>query len=164
MCRSLNDFLVVKISEEMMKHWVWNGILCHMALLGFNSFNPRHQYVYSSYCSLYISKEADKENLCNSQQPARSCRDRNYDSRYNLLWFFWLTISSRPLINKITPWLRITWRIRDLISLALFAFPFSIARASLFSYWLHNYGKERVKITAMQDDSTLFTALQEIWT
>ena len=28
----------------------------------------QHQYAYSPYCSLYISKEADKENLCNNQE------------------------------------------------------------------------------------------------
>ena len=30
--------------------------------------NNFHQYVYSPYYSLYISKEADKENLFNNQE------------------------------------------------------------------------------------------------
>ena len=30
--------------------------------------NPKHQYAYSPYCSLYISKEADKENLFHNQE------------------------------------------------------------------------------------------------
>ena len=31
-------------------------------------FTPLHQYAYSPYCSPYISKEADKENLFHNQE------------------------------------------------------------------------------------------------
>ena len=31
-------------------------------------FTPLHQYAYSPYCSPYISKEADKENLFNNHK------------------------------------------------------------------------------------------------
>ena len=38
--------------------------------------NPEeHQYAYSPYCSLYISKGADKENLSNNQDRASSSGD-----------------------------------------------------------------------------------------
>ena len=30
--------------------------------------NPLHQHAYSPYCSRYISKEADKENLFHNQE------------------------------------------------------------------------------------------------
>ena len=31
-------------------------------------FTSQHQYTYSSYCSLYISKDASEENLFNNQK------------------------------------------------------------------------------------------------
>ena len=31
-------------------------------------FTPKHQYAYSLYCSLYISKGNDKENFFNKQE------------------------------------------------------------------------------------------------
>ena len=33
-CRSFKDLLVVQISYRLTKYWAYNGILCHMALLG----------------------------------------------------------------------------------------------------------------------------------
>ena len=42
-----------KGKQETMK-----GLYC------FSPFIPQHQYVYSSYCSLYVSFDTDKVNLC----------------------------------------------------------------------------------------------------
>ena len=47
----------------LIKFWEKKWRIAHI-----KPFTSQHQYTYSSYCSLYISKDASEENLFNNQK------------------------------------------------------------------------------------------------